>query len=95
MSGTPACIGPWTASVEARPAPASGHWYVVMDADENGIGEFYGFDHDTNAANLRVAAAAPDLLEALEEAQLIVANMPNEDMFLAKINAAIAKARGQ
>jgi hypothetical protein len=71
--------GPWTASVERRPLPARGHWYVVMDAEENGLGEFYGDDHEANCANLRMAASAPDLHRLLTKSlctlQALVSNM--------------------
>lgn len=44
----------------------------------------------------RLCDAADDLAEALEEARLIVANLPHdESLFLAKIDAALAKARGE
>lgn len=52
--------GPWKANVEKRPAPATGFWYVIEDAEDNALGEFYGSDHDTNVANARLSAAAPD-----------------------------------
>lgn len=46
-------------------------------------------------ANMALIAAAPDLYEALAEARLIVANLPHdESLFLAKIDAALVKARG-
>ena len=48
-----------------------------------------------STANANLIAAAPTLLEALEEARLIVANLPHdESLFLAKIDAAINAATG-
>jgi hypothetical protein len=88
----------WTASIEAKPFAGGGHWYVVTDSDENGLGEFYGDDHEANVANLRLAAAAPDLYEALE--RMFVEEM---DYICGRISkpatdaarAALAKARGE
>ncbi len=57
--------GPWNASIEEKPFAGAGHWYVVLDTEENGLGEFYGDDHEANVANVRMAAAALDLYEAL------------------------------
>lgn len=56
---------PWTASIEPKPFGTGGYWYVVLDTEENGIGEFYGDDHEANAAHVRLAAAAPEMREAL------------------------------
>ena len=98
---------PWKASVEAKPAPARGHWYVVLDEEENGIGEFYGEDHETNAANLRIAATAPELCEVLAglvdgdlefngESIVIRCGSHGEAIARArKARAALAKARGE
>ena len=95
-----AVSGPWKASVEQRPFPASGHWYVVTDEEENGLGEFYGDDHETNVANLHMAAAAPDLFDALDAIQRLADGddgiPPHVLIGLHhKARAALAKARGE
>ena len=68
----------------------------VIDASVNECAP----DHSTHViyvGELRAAVVEMEgLYEALEEARLIAANLPHgESLFLAKIDAAIAKARGQ
>lgn len=46
-------------------------------------------------ANANLIAAAPELLEALEMARAIVACYPRNASDLARIDSAIAKARGE
>jgi hypothetical protein len=94
--------GPWFASVERRTPTSSGYWYVVQDAEENGLGEFYGDDHEANVAHLNMAAAAPDMFKALRAlsfaAQTTGGSAGRDDALVAAIDkaaAALAKARGE
>lgn len=102
MSSAGFTPGPWTASVEEKPFATRGHWYVVLDGDENGLGEFYGDDHEANVANLRLAAAAPELHEALSAAPLLPRSFDQYDRFVSEYRAfcekragALAKVRGE
>lgn len=90
-------LGPWTASIEPKSFSSGGHWYVIIDDEENGLGEFYGDDHEANVANARMAAAAPELFQALEDivtgcTVLHPNHMPNA---VKNARAALAKARGE
>ena len=74
--------GPWgfeesTKTIRAVP---QNYWLATMDSWDGAV------DHEANA---RLIAAAPDLLEALEE---MVDESINREV---KARAAIAKARGQ
>lgn len=93
----------WTPSVETKPFAAGGHWYVVLDDSENGIGEFYGEDHAANVANVNMAAAAPDLYDALEVIADVLANpvrpghvaYKSKADLIARADRVLAKARGE
>lgn len=66
-------------------------WY-----EYEGMG-FSIFDEDTDAANARLIAAAPDLLEALEDCiDRFVTAFPAAEQYepIIKARAAIAKAKG-
>ena len=74
-------------------------WKIDLDEPENSrfIARLSDAWDDEQRANARLMAAAPELLEALQAAQvLIAADIIRDDAgCLAKINAAIAKATGQ
>lgn len=67
-----ATLGPWTPSVEPNTYANGKHWYVVLDDEENGIGEFYGDDHEANSANVRLAAEAPAMADLIEQQALLI-----------------------
>lgn len=58
-----------------------------------------GYDEDTQKANAKLIAAAPDLLEALESAEMALLGYTHKNEItlsaLYKARAAIAKARGE
>lgn len=70
---------------------------------QNTVAEIYrswnhGWDPETEEANARLIAAAPDLLAALESARLMIEILPSgkpRTQALAKINAALFKATGK
>lgn len=68
MSGAMHTPGEWSPSLVPYTIAKDKHWYVVLDENENAIGEFYGSDHAENVANVHLAAAAPAMLAALEDA---------------------------
>lgn len=66
----------WTASVEEKAFAPGSYFYVVLDENEDGIGEFYGSDHEENVANLRLACRAPDLLKASRAVVKLIEGFP-------------------
>lgn len=78
--------GPWKASL---PKGSSGWWDVGNGEDS--IATLYGPD-EAIAANARLIAAAPEMLEALENIENDDAHMPAAIWDL--IQKAIAKAKG-
>ena len=89
--------GPWHLDAqESFDGRATYHFYRVFDDNLNAICcEEYGAHNDGGLANMRLIAAAPDLLAALEltHAALSGANM-NMKVVESKARAAIAKAKG-
>lgn len=96
--------GPNKTTIEAQepeviPPGGSGIWPDGVRCMKVASVEDSSFDEQTTAANARLIAAAPDLLEALKEAERFV-NCHSEDWYiagqtlLAKIRAAISKATG-
>lgn len=85
--------GPWQNDcglVYGRePKNMSSPSFDIFDASE------WPGDVDEAQANARLIAAAPELLEALELAESIVAAMLGGGRELVQIRAAIAKARGE
>lgn len=96
--------GPWV--WQAEDECLVGPEQVVMRQDEEGRKVFARYPDGTHFANARLIGAAPDLLEALYEAEEYFDNrsdvdydetgfVPNEEMkLLTVIRAAIAKATG-
>ena len=82
-----------------------GPWHVINEWNVSGPeyevanGSIMVRDDDESAANARIIAAAPDLLEALEMALNFIANTESEMGETLQsgdaARAAIAKARGQ
>lgn len=86
--------GPWSIDKEER-------WVIHEPEGKSGtlvVPEIY-LDDDEAIANARLIAAAPDLLEALESAQMAIMGYTHQNAVtlaaLFKANAAIAKAKGQ
>jgi hypothetical protein len=73
----------------------NGSLHLVADVDQEGN----GLDWQTNEANARLIAAAPDMLEALRRLEAMVRILPPDmdapDSALAQARAAIAKATGE
>lgn len=103
--------GPWKHSVRYREVDGAhvvcgayiGMWPLPMAEiyDSNGLGGSNGGDAVEQISNARLIAAAPDLLAALESAELAVEQLcqgqdpANQCWFvLTEIRAAIAKAKG-
>lgn len=89
--------GPW--SIDPKRA------LRVVDSDDQTIGSFGASDmiRDSWEANARLCAAAPDLLEALEELRGAVIDLDQDEegsvnlceAAIRKARIAIAKARGE
>jgi hypothetical protein len=96
-SASPPCAahtpGPWhvepSAFHSAFHEVVSFHPALIAQIRENNADDGLG---DIGLANARLISAAPDLLEALEIARKRLAA---DAIFIAKIDAAIAKARGE
>jgi hypothetical protein len=96
MSHTP---GPWLTTESTE------HWgrvNVTIQAafTANDIATAWQGNTETNRANARLIAAAPELLEALEQLYHLIDNAHDGDRVFTfelaqKAKAAIAKARGQ
>jgi hypothetical protein len=89
--------GPWhLQSQESYDGRATYHYLRVFDDNLNAIcSEEYGARNDGGRANMHLIAAAPDLLEALEDVIGSLNNrLINMDAAQEKAQAAIAKAKG-
>ena len=83
--------GPW----EAREHSDGSHWFVDWDGG-------WTAGDELSEANARLIAAAPDLLNALEESLVVISfsdfhedQVPAANEVMRRIRAAIAKARGK
>jgi hypothetical protein len=65
----------------------------VVHSDGSACGE-YGADIDVHGADAKLIAAAPDLLEACEEALMMIDEYQRHPIVI-KLKAAIKKARGE
>ena len=92
--------GPWWADVGDEEADRAYQWPVIMSSTREIVGTegFYG-DIEEDIANAILAAAAPELLEALKS---LVHSLDESDLIhddqrqaFAASKAAIAKATGQ
>lgn len=84
--------GPWRMLPPSTGVDANWH---VTDSDDTFVAHVYGFSHsvdEASKANARLIAAAPDLLEALQELAGLVTTAPQQ--YIDAANAAIAKAIG-
>lgn len=91
MTQTAHTPAPWLA--EDYAGAGSADWYVVPHDHKGTIAALTGLGAEANA---RLIAAAPDLLEALEELRrcLIDQGFPDDGHMLTTARAAIAKAKG-
>lgn len=102
MQDTKHTPGPWITD-DRHIHPASGLTYprgvepetdviVLVDTDQHADGLL----NETDKANLRLIAAAPDLLEALEKVTNSLKHLPDIDCVkgMQEAFAAIAKAKG-
>jgi hypothetical protein len=103
MKHTP---GPWVADLETYPVMVRSQtetWPLVdeLGNEEERAGVFVANTGD-NAANARLIAAAPDLLEALQSAERAMSNkhfaaevLAHDSVVREMIRAAITKATGE
>ena len=87
--------GPWQACDVGDYSDYDGRCRVILGNDLR-IAVVLG-DHDESAANARLIAAAPDLLEELEDMVSLVEYLMNDsydNKETAEARAAIAKAKG-
>ena len=90
--------GPWRVNVDG-----SGDMFISAVESAKWIAEIGAPDEDGGREDAHLMAAAPDMLEALEEASMTLAglygggNTTLADVRLAsaKVDAAIAKAKGE
>lgn len=88
--------GPWHRNIK----PAS-RYPTIYAGRNTHVCSVSRQDDETMEANLLLIRAAPDMLAALKDAELFLANEPNRDKdgwmsdTLAAIRAAIAKAKGE
>lgn len=84
--------GPWITSYDGSINTDAGTFICGFRWDS-----YKEFTEGNNSANARLIAAAPDMLEALEDARQLVVNIleiPETDDVVIGIDDAIAKARG-
>ena len=88
--------GPWKCSQHL------GHfaWSVHMNAGDRGRGSTIvdgvgGIDSEQRLANARLIAAAPDLLEALQDFPGFLCGTTVGDVWIERMRAVIAKATGE
>lgn len=89
-----------TAQLDAglpEPTEASG-WFDILDPEGRVLGSAYMRSREVNRANATLWAAAPDLLEALEDAvgdlETVIA-VRGDSIDLTQYRAIIAKAKGE
>ena len=80
--------GPWESKQESAYVPAQ------VWADGRQLAEVYGEDRATRAANARLIAAAPELLEALEALLIGHEEGATPSEWFEQARAAIRKAKG-
>lgn len=89
MSETKHTPGPWTTKPETDYVPAQ------IWAEGRQLAEVYGESREIRARNARTMAAAPELLDALEELMMILKDVDLPTAVAAYAHAAIAKAKGE
>ena len=99
MSGTKHTAGPWEVLEMAIERAEYPFEFKIIGPD-GGIAtvenyRFNGEEYAANRANAHLIAAAPDLLEACEAFPGFTNDATVGDAWLAKLRAAIAKAKGE
>ena len=91
MMGAQHTPGPWHIGGKPQsPIIFGSDGFAVADATV-----FHGtFKEGQTEANANLIAAAPDLLEALETASWLLADISPDGLVKQKVDAAIAKAKG-
>lgn len=94
--------GPWKMEVGDESSDYAHRFPIIVTDDYEIVGTegFYSGDLQTDIANATLAAAAPELLEALEHMRRVFADIEGsygqyEHDALDKADAAIAKAKGE
>lgn len=82
--------GPWAASIASKDQPI--HIYQRSSGDV--LAHILPYNTVFSEANAHLIAAAPEMLEALEEFLLCGPNVGHNQDFIALVKAAIAKAKG-
>jgi len=83
--------GPW----EIAPPHQTAGWGLCVRSSGRILARMVGRDQDQKKADVRLMAAAPDLLEALKTLpQSLAATDDDLNRWLERANAAIAKAEG-
>ncbi len=92
MPNPPWTPGPWR--IYEPPDPRGS--ILIVEGHRSLAGTYRVAARSEERANAHLIAAAPDLLDELENARVIIAGeAPQYDQALKRIDAALAKARGE
>lgn len=96
MSETKHSPGPWTCEGPGEPVKdASGEVVALVYSEDHKSKRYYW---QCGMANRNLIASAPDLLEALEEVRNYQGGADNaleDEYVMARVDAALARARGE